>query len=200
MTAKTDGVAARRTGARTTRPGPARAIRGAAESRGPGENQTTPDRGAGIEILSMPAEPDLATDDGLVEQGYAAISRSARLLRLDLAGHAQGVPVGHGRHARDPRRSFEAGDVMTVPVAGQPGHGMTASLRRQPARIVEGRKEGGYRDAFEVICCDCGDHPYWDYSEISLSLQRIRGPYTTMAAALAAYDQHLGLPTARRRP
>ncbi len=147
----------------------------------------------------MPAEPDLATDDGLVEQGYAAIARSARLLRLDLAGHAQGVRVGRGRHARDPQRSFEAGDVMTVPVAGQPGHGMTASLRRQPARIVEGRKEGGYRDAFEVICCDCGDHPCWDYSEISLSLQRVRGPYTTMAAALAAYDQHLGLTTARRR-
>ena len=88
---------------------------------------------------------------------------------------------------------------MTVPVAGQPGHGMTASLRRQPVRIVEGRKEGGYRDAFEVICWDCGDHPYRDYSEISLSLQRIRRPYTTMAAALAAYDQHLGLTTAWRR-
>lgn len=104
-----------------------------------------------------------------------------------------------GRHARDPRGSVEAGDVMTVPAAGQPGHGITASLRRQPVRIVEGRKAGGYRDAFEVVCCDCGDHPYWDYSEISLSLQRIRGPYTTMAAALAAYDRHLGLGTSRRR-
>ena len=93
----------------------------------------------------------------------------------------------------------EAGDVMTVPAAGQPGHGITASVRRQPARIVEGRKKGGHRDAFEVICCDCGDHPYWGYSEISLALQRIRGPYATMAAALAAYDRHLGLTTARRR-
>ena len=96
-------------------------------------------------------------------------------------------------------RSSEAGDVMTVPLAGQLAHGITASLRRQPVRIVEGRKEGGYRDAFEVICCDCGDHPYWDYSEISLSLQRIRGAYTTMAVALAAYDRHLGLTTARSR-
>ena len=104
-----------------------------------------------------------------------------------------------GRRARDPRGGVEAGDVMTVPVAGQPGHGITASLRRQPVRIVEGRKEGGYRDAFEIVCCDCGDHPYWDYSEISLSLQRIRGPYPTMAAALAAYEEHLGLGTARRR-
>jgi hypothetical protein len=104
-----------------------------------------------------------------------------------------------GRHARDPRGSVEAGDVMTVPAAGQPGHGITASLRRQPVRIVEGRREGGYRDAFEVVCCDCGDHPHWDYSEISLSLQRIRGPYATMAAALAAYEEHLGLGSARRR-
>jgi hypothetical protein len=93
----------------------------------------------------------------------------------------------------------EAGDVMTVPAAGQPGHGITASVRRQPPRIVEGRKEGSFGDAFEVVCCDRGDHPYWDYCEISLSLQRIRGPYDTMAAALAAYDQHLGLTTARRR-
>ena len=88
---------------------------------------------------------------------------------------------------------------MTVPLAGQPGHGTTASLRRQPVRIVEGRREGGCRDAFEVVCCDCGDHPYWDYSEISLSLQRIRGPYPTIAAGLAAYDQHLGLTTSRHR-
>ena len=88
---------------------------------------------------------------------------------------------------------------MTVTVAGQSGHGVTASVRRQPARIAGGRKEGGYRDAFEIVCCDCGDHPYRDYSEISPSLQRIRGPYTTMAAALAAYHQPLGLTTSRRR-
>jgi hypothetical protein len=88
---------------------------------------------------------------------------------------------------------------MTVPVAGQLGHGMTASIRRQPVRSLQGGKDGGYRDAFEVVCGDCGDHLYWDYPEISLSLQRIRGPYTTMAAALAAYDQHLGLTTSRRR-
>jgi hypothetical protein len=105
-----------------------------------------------------------------------------------LAGHPQDVRVGRGRHARDPGASDQAGDVITVPLAGQPGHGLAASLRRQPVRIVEGRKEGGYRDAFEVICCDCGDHPYWDYAEIALSLQRIRGPYPTIAAGLAAYD------------
>ena len=87
---------------------------------------------------------------------------------------------------------------MTVPVAGQRGHGIAASIRRQPVLFAEGAKEGGFRDAFEVICCDCGDHLYWDYSEIPLSLQRIRGPYPTMATALAAYDQHLGLTNSRR--
>jgi len=51
-----------------------------------GENHTTADHGAGIEILSMPAELDLATTSGVVEQGCAAIARSARLLLLDLTG------------------------------------------------------------------------------------------------------------------
>ena len=114
------------------------------------------------------------------------------------ASGPQDVRVGRGRHARDPRGSAEAGDVMIVPVAGQPGHGITASIRRQPVLFAEGPKEGGYRDAFEVVCCDCGDHLYWDYSEIPVSLQRIRGPYAAMAAALAAYDRHLGLTTSHR--
>ena len=80
---------------------------------------------------------------------------------------------------------------------GQPGHGCTAIIRRQPARIVEGRLEGGYTSAFELICCDCGDHPYLDYSEISAELQRIRGPYR-LETAHAAYENHLGLTTSRR--
>jgi hypothetical protein len=83
---------------------------------------------------------------------------------------------------------------MARPAAGQPGHGAAASLRRQPARIVLGRTDGGYTGAFEVICCDCGDRPYWDYSEIPFQLQRIRGPYP-LDAGIAAYEQHLGLAT-----
>jgi len=51
-----------------------------------GENHTTAGRGAGIEIVCMPAELDLATGDGVVEQGCAAIARPVRLLLLDLAG------------------------------------------------------------------------------------------------------------------
>lgn len=81
---------------------------------------------------------------------------------------------------------------MALPLPGQPGHGRTASVRRQPVRIVDGRTEGGYADTFELICPGCGDHPYLDYSEIPPRMQRIRGPYT-LEAALAAYEEHLGV-------
>ena len=49
------------------------------------ENRMAADR-AGTEILSMPAELDLVTSDGVVEQACAAIARSVRLLLLDLSG------------------------------------------------------------------------------------------------------------------
>jgi hypothetical protein len=47
---------------------------------------------------------------------------------------------------------------------------------------------------FELICGDCGDHLYLDYSEVPARLQRLRGP-RDIRAALAAYDRHLGLAT-----
>jgi hypothetical protein len=65
-------------------------------------------------------------------------------------------------------------------------------------RIAGGRAEDGYAGAFEIICCDCGDNPYLDYSQLSPRLQKIRGPYA-IAAGLAAYEEHLMLTTARRR-
>ena len=74
----------------------------------------------------------------------------------------------------------------------QPEDGWMVVLRRQPTRIVEGRPEGGYTNAFEIICRDCGDHPGQDYSEVAPELQRIRGPYP-IADGVAAYEQHLGL-------
>ena len=80
----------------------------------------------------------------------------------------------------------------------QPALGWTVVLRRRPARIVEGRPEGGYTDAFELICCACGDHPDLDYRDISPELQRIRGPYP-IAAGVAAYEKHLEL-RHRRQP
>ncbi len=107
----------------------------------------------------------------------------------------RGLPVSRRPRApRDPSPRSDNQDLTTLPPAGQPGHGGTASLRRQPARLVQSWAEGGYTDAFELICCECGDHPYLDYSEIPPRLQRIRGPYT-MRAGLAAYEKHLGLTT-----
>jgi hypothetical protein len=50
----------------------------------------------------------------------------------------------------------------------QPGGGWTVVVRRRPARMVEGRPEGRYTDAFEVICCDCGDHPDLDQKHLRL--------------------------------
>jgi hypothetical protein len=88
--------------------------------------------------------------------------------------------------------------VVTFPRAGRPGHGCTAVLRRQPAHTGGGRAGDGYAGAFEIICCDCGDNPYLDYSQLSPRLQQIRGPHAS-AAGLAACEKHLGLTTARRR-
>jgi hypothetical protein len=68
----------------------------------------------------------------------------------------------------------------------------TVVLRRQPVRVVAGRAEGGSTDVFELICCHCGDHPDLEYRDVSLTLQRIRGPYP-LAVGVAAYEKHLKL-------
>jgi hypothetical protein len=111
------------------------------------------------------------------------------------ADRSDAVPPQSGPHdPRDPWLRLDAEGAVTFPRAGRPGHGCTAVLRRQPELLAEGRMEGGYSGAFELICCDCGDNPCLDYSQVSPRLQRIRGPYT-MAAGLAAYEQHLGFRT-----
>jgi hypothetical protein len=79
----------------------------------------------------------------------------------------------------------------------EPGQDWTVVLRRQAARIVAGQAEGGYTDAFEIICCDCGDDPRLDYDEVSPELQRIRGPYP-IALGVTAYAKHLGQHRRRR--
>ena len=76
----------------------------------------------------------------------------------------------------------------------QPRDGWTVVLRRQPARIAGGRADGPYTDAFEIICCNCGDDPDLDYSEVSPRLQLVRGPYS-IAEGVAAYETHLRLHT-----
>jgi hypothetical protein len=77
--------------------------------------------------------------------------------------------------ARDPWLRLDAEAGMRLPLAGQPGHGRTAYLRRQPARIVDGRMQGGYTAAYELICGQYGDHPYRDYSEIPRGCSRSAG-------------------------
>lgn len=74
------------------------------------------------------------------------------------------------------------------------GQTFQSFLRRQPARIVAGSSEGGYTSVFEVICYDCGDNPYLDYSEVPARLQRLRGPYP-LREGLAAYEEHLAMTT-----
>jgi hypothetical protein len=85
--------------------------------------------------------------------------------------------------------------LITSPLAVEPGHGCTAVLRRQPVLTGDGRAGRRYTGAFELICCECGDNPYLDYSQISPRLRQLRGPYT-MSAGLAAHEQHLGLAAA----
>ena len=74
----------------------------------------------------------------------------------------------------------------------QPRDDWTVVLRRQLARILDGRPHGGYTDLYEIICCDCGDHPDLDYREVSPRLRLVRGP-CPVAAGVAAYQRHLRL-------
>jgi hypothetical protein len=108
------------------------------------------------------------------------------------ASRPAAVSAPRPRDHRDPWLRTEPGAVVIPPLAGQAGHGSRAVLRRQPARIVDGRFEGGYTGAYELICPNCGDHPDLDYGEVPPRLQRLRGP-RTLEAGLAAYQEHLGL-------
>ena len=84
-----------------------------------------------------------------------------------------------------------------MPIHGQPGRMWTVVLRRQPVHIVHGHPEGGYTDAFELVCSDCGDDPDLDYRESSPEFQQIRGPYP-IAAGVAAYEEHVRVHHSRR--
>ncbi|SRR5712691_4131277 len=87
-------------------------------------------------------------------------------------------------------RPLSVDDVMALAPVDQNGEIARSFLRRQPAHIVGDRIDGGYTSVFEVICCDCGDDPFLDYSEVSPRLQRLRGPYT-LREGFAAYRAHL---------
>jgi hypothetical protein len=108
------------------------------------------------------------------------------------AARPSAVPAPHRPDdAGDSWLRTHAGSAVTLPPPGQPGHGRTARLRRQPFRLVDGRVEGGYTDAFEVICPSCGDNPDLDYSEVPPWLQALRGP-RTLKEGLVAYLKHTG--------
>jgi hypothetical protein len=74
----------------------------------------------------------------------------------------------------------------------QSGDGWTVVLRRQLARLVQGRAEGGYTDMFEIICCDCGDDPGLGNSQVSPELRRVSGPYP-VADGISAHVTHVRL-------
>jgi len=116
------------------------------------------------------------------------VEAGPRLASVPDVGLAPPVP----RHQRDAWLRIGAQVFLRFPLPGQPGHGRTAFLRRRPVRIVDGRMEGGYTSAYELICPSCGDHPYVDFLDVPPQLQWLRGPYL-LEGALAAYEEHLGL-------
>ena len=122
--------------------------------------------------------PDLGDPEIAIRSRLATPPSTAPASRhLDDAGNSS-LPVA-------------AGSVVSLPPPGQAGHGRTARLRRQPFRLVDGRADGGYTDAFEVICPSCGDNPDLDHSEIPPWLQRLRGPHS-LKEGLAVYLEHTG--------
>ena len=82
--------------------------------------------------------------------------------------------------------------------ANQSLPGWTVVLRRMPARIVAGQPEGGYSNAFEIVCCDCD--PDLDYHDVSPELQQIREPYQPIAVGIAACEEHIALCHHSARP
>ena len=51
------------------------------------------------------------------------------------------VPGPRPHDRRNSRLRTEPDGAMALPLAGQPGHGRTAFVRRQPVRMVDGRFE-----------------------------------------------------------
>ena len=82
----------------------------------------------------------------------------------------------------------EAGVVLSAE-ASHVVTGIRSASRSQGVRVACGRHVRDPRRGVEA----------GDVMPVPLAGQRIRGPYTTVAAVLATYDQHLGLTTARSR-
>jgi anti-anti-sigma factor len=73
------------------------------------QDRVTANRITGIEILGTPAELDLATAGGLVEQGCAVIARRPALLLLDLTGLSFCDARGLGAFVQIANRADAAG-------------------------------------------------------------------------------------------
>jgi hypothetical protein len=91
---------------------------------------------------------------------------------------------------RQPPRTGHGDLTVDGTVRGQPGQFWTVALRRQPVRIVGGEPEGGYTDAYELICGDCGDNPDLDFLDVAPEVQQVRGPYP-LPAGVTAYVRHV---------
>jgi len=73
---------------------------------------------------------------------------------------------------------------------------MIVLRRRREVRLIEGKPQGVYTNAFEIICRDCGDDPFWDYHDVPPRLQRIRGSYWIEPGA-REYEAHIAWHEAR---
>jgi hypothetical protein len=77
---------------------------------------------------------------------------------------------------------------MTTSTA--PGQVWRMTLRRQKAHTVDGNRDSGYTDAFEIICSDCGDDPRHGYQDVPPLLQSLRGPYS-LDVGVKQYEAHI---------
>lgn len=74
-------------------------------------------------------------------------------------------------------------------VSEPPGGDGTLCLRKRPASYFDGQPDDGRPDVYELVCGDCGDDPWHDYSEVSAELQRVRGPHS-LEAGIEAFVKH----------
>ena len=94
---------------------------------------------------------------------------------------------------RDPWLRLDTDAGTTLPRAGQPGHGRTAYLRRQPARIVDGRMEGGTPARSSSSAASAAIIPTWITPRSPAAAADSRAVH--QGEGLAAYANHLGLGT-----
>src|SRR6516162_5133662 len=96
--------------------------------------------------------------------------------------------AGPARKALRQCITADKGVIMTTSSA--PTRATTITLRRQKAHTQGGNLDGGYTNAFEIICSDCGDDPRRDYQDVPPRLQRLRGPYL-LDTGVTQYEAHV---------